>query len=376
MKHVLRTVENKNVIESIQTFLQQLLESKCVDALLVPRVLPGKDGFVQVLIKDPEVVKETNPLAPTMAVQSATIIKQLSMADEDTRIGVVLKPCELRAGIELVKFLQANFENLVIIGVDCPGTVEVRDYAAMEENDRAVTEKALIDWSSDAPADIKIRDACRICEFPAPVQADITIGIIGCDISREIACIINERFEEKYKESLQLDLKDGMPDGREEAVKAIVAKRRETRGKILGEMRGQIDSIDKFLKTFSTCIRCYNCMHACPICYCKECVFESPVFEHSADQLLKLVDRKNAVRMPADTLMFHLTRLTHMATSCVGCGMCDSACPNNLPVSRLFNLIGKELQDMFEYVPGRNVEEEAPVKEFKEQEFLAEGGAE
>jgi len=54
--------------------------------------------------------------------------------------------------------------------------------------------------------------------------------------------------------------------------------------------------------------------------------------------------------------------------------MCESACPSQLPISSLFSLIGRELQELFEYIPGRNVEEEPPVSVFKEDELQAESG--
>ena len=73
--------------------------------------------------------------------------------------------------------------------------------------------------------------------------------------------------------------------------------------------------------------------------------------------------------MPGDTLIFHLTRMSHMATSCVSCGMCESACPSGLHVARMFTSVGSELQALFEYIPGRDSEETPPVSTFKEEEL-------
>jgi len=42
-----------------------------------------------------------------------------------------MKSCEIRAIVELTKFLQVKLDNLYLIGIDCPGTFEVPDYARM-----------------------------------------------------------------------------------------------------------------------------------------------------------------------------------------------------------------------------------------------------
>ncbi len=79
--------------------------------------------------------------------------------------------------------------------------------------------------------------------------------------------------------------------------------------------------------------------------------------------------------MPTDTLIFHLIRMSHMVTSCIGCGLCDSGCPSRLPVATLFRSVGDRIQKMLQYVPGRSVEEVPPVAAFKEDELKIESGA-
>jgi formate dehydrogenase subunit beta len=91
-------------------------------------------------------------------------------------------------------------------------------------------------------------------------------------------------------------------------------------------------------------------------------------------QYVGWANQKGALRLPADTLLFHLTRLNHMGLSCVGCGMCTQACPVELPVGVVFRAIGQRLQEAFDYVPGRDPEETLPLITFKEDEWTDLGG--
>jgi formate dehydrogenase subunit beta len=366
MSSAVLKVENGDVLGTLRGVLGRMLESGFVKALLVPKELPGGRGFAQSLVRDPAQLADANPLAPTMAVQSASILSDLTATPAGGRIGAVLKPCELRAAVELSKFLQVKLDDLVTVGVDCQGTYEVAAFGEMTPDQRTAGMAELL---SGGGGNGGIREACRICEYPAPVGADVTLGFLGAPAG-EIAVVAGPRFEQELGEQLSLEL-GADPSWRAGAVEKAAAARRSAREKALAEMKPKADSLEQLLETFSNCIRCHNCMNVCPICYCKECVFKSAVMERRAEQLLKLAERKGAVRMPADTLMFHLTRLSHMATSCVSCGMCDTACPSGLPVSSLFSLVGGDLQKMFEYVPGRDASEEPPVAVFREKELEA-----
>ena len=58
-----------------------------------------------------------------------------------------------------------------------------------------------------------------------------------------------------------------------------------------------------------------------------------------------------------------------MGASCVGCGACEEACPSNIPLLKIFQLTGSDVQKLFEYVPGRSLEDEPPLSVFREGEF-------
>src|SRR4030043_1221608 len=117
--------------EAIIGFLKTLLEKGVVEAMVVPKRLPSGDGFVQTLIRDPEKLDGVCVLSPTMPVQSARVASNLTIKNLGRKVAVVLKACEIRAIVELTKFLQVKLDNLCLIGIDCPGTFEVADYAKM-----------------------------------------------------------------------------------------------------------------------------------------------------------------------------------------------------------------------------------------------------
>jgi len=50
-------------------------------------------------------------------------------------------------------------------------------------------------------------------------------------------------------------------------------------------------------------------------------------YAFEAEKYLGWAQRRGALRMPTNTLLFHLTRLNHMVISCVGCGLCAHHCP-------------------------------------------------
>ncbi len=380
-------VTEGRIDEAIKGFLKSLLEKEVVEAILIPKALPSQEGFVQTLIRNPEKLDGVCVLSPTMPVQSARALSQLSVKNLGKKVAAILKPCEIRATVELAKFLQVKMDLLYLIGVDCPGTFEVPDYARMVQEGRggeSLTKELLKGMEKGEvapPTGYAFRTACQMCEYPVVdsaekvSQADMVLKLFGYKGDQEIGIEIGDRLVKELEEKDILSLSEGDEGPRRDIIKKVVSDRTKKRDTVFQEFRGVVKDLQSFLDRFSTCVRCHNCMVACPICYCKECVFRTAVFEHDGDQFLRWADRKGGIRMPTDTLIFHLIRMSHMVTSCIGCGLCDSACPSKLPVATLFRSVGDKVQKMFQYIPGRDIQETPPVATFREDELKIESGA-
>jgi formate dehydrogenase subunit beta len=356
-----------NPLSALRQLLADLLKKGLVDAVLVPRPAPGGDNLVQALVKRPGSLADADPVAPVMPVQSARLVSALTVGGAPYRLGAVLKACELRATIELAKLKQVNLDGVLLIGVDCLGTYEVPDYAALVAAGHDPSAHALAGAAVGTVAPLpgaEFRVACQMCEQPLPEGAGLSVALLGLggDVLISGAADVLETLA--YEAATP-------PPAREEAVAALVSRRSAARDRLLAEWTGRVGDPGALLAEFSRCIRCHNCMVSCPLCYCKECLFRTATFDHEPQQYEGWLERHGALRLPADTLLFHLTRLNHMVASCVGCGACSSACPSHLPVATMFRAVGREVQALFDYTPGRSLEDELPVAAFREDELQA-----
>ena len=379
MRTTIIPVENNDTLAAVRGFLKRLLETEVVDALLVPMETPA-GAITPALVADPDLLDAANPLAPVMGLNAARVAGHVSIREPRGRIGVVLRPCELRALVELIKLQQASLDDVVTIGVDCLGTYDVPVYNTMQA-DSGVDMAALLATAQSgelAPQEgYTFRDACQMCEGPHVEQAEVTLELFGADLAAGIPVSMSDEVAEKLgMDSVEAERNQAIKKEpgfkRAEVVDKVVAARTQVRDARFAEMRQRLEQ-EGVEGVFAACVRCHNCMTVCPVCYCKTCLFKSPVFDHEPMQYMNWAQRKGAYRLPADTMLFHLTRLNHMVLSCIGCGMCTSDCPAELPVGLVFRTIGQQVQAVFDYVPGRSVEDPLPLVTFREDEWTEVG---
>jgi coenzyme F420-reducing hydrogenase delta subunit/ferredoxin len=109
---------------------------------------------------------------------------------------------------------------------------------------------------------------------------------------------------------------------------------------------------------FESCLRCYACRQACPLCYCAECMAEQldPAWQSIAIET-------------GEKAFFHVMRAFHQAGRCTGCKACADACPVGIPLGLLNQKVAKDVERLFGgYDTGLDPARPLPFTTFRKDE--------
>ncbi len=101
-------------------------------------------------------------------------------------------------------------------------------------------------------------------------------------------------------------------------------------------------------QAFSRCIKCYGCRNVCPQCFCEHCVLDEETWVEQGV-------------VPPPFPSFHMIRALHTIGKCVSCRECELACPADIPLTILYSLLRREVQEMFGYETGMDLEAMPPL---------------
>lgn len=349
-------VKNGDTLGAVRGILKTLLDKNIIDEMLVPLEVPRADQVAPILVKDAAPIDSANPLAPVMRVNTAAVISRVQADGRAARIGAVVRPCELRATIELAKAGRIDLRRLVLIGIDCMGTYEAEAYeqiARASARDESPADE-MMRWTRQGPiAPYRLRNACQMCEHFTADHADVAIGLIGMNVRERLLVQARDDIAE------QLNLAAGDADGREKAIARLVSIRHHRRDEAMANAGQLLTDLPSLVGLVAGCTACGECLDACPYCGC-EAFAPKPAKEPHTDRLRGWPGEGRVMRERTVVPFGGLIEWGRRAASCVGCGMCESSCARHVPLTSIQAVLGRKVQEEFHYVPGLKLEDKFP----------------
>jgi len=242
--------------------------------------------------------------------------------EQDLRpVGIVVKPCDSKTIVELMKEKILPRERVKIIGVRSRGSVDARKLDELLEQ---------------VPMDK--RSAIELTEDVGKDRDDVVIGYDGGELrvarteiqaSKCDVCVVHDPVVS------DVIVGGDEPDPRPDEFPELEELMRMDEEERWGYWREQL----------SRCVRCYACRDVCPLCYCAECVF---------DREKPYKWNEKSVELP-ENIFYHAVRALHLAGRCIDCGECQRACPMDIPVRLLNRYLIKQAKERFKVFPGINV---------------------
>jgi formate dehydrogenase subunit beta len=342
---------------AVTALLKFALEQKMVDAVLAVR--RGQDLYdaVPTVITDPKNVINTAGSLHCGTLLLSKFVKNYLNGAKDRKIALTVKGCDLMGLIELAKRNDVNLNNLLIIGVNCGGSVSpitarkmIKDIYGVdpdkvhkEEIDKG---QFIIEYegghkgiSIDELEDKGFgrRSNCRRCMYKVPRQADLACGNWGVIGDKAGKATFVEVCSDKGADFLSRAIKAGAL-----ATEPANPKGIEIRGKVEGAMlklgekwrKRDFTALRKdpwkiIERETARCIKCYSCIENCPVCF--------PTLKES-DKKSIMVEGGSIPPNP----MFHLRRFSHISDTCVNCGQCEELCPMQIPLALFSHAIRVE----------------------------------
>jgi formate dehydrogenase subunit beta len=312
---------NNEPLARSRSFLKAIWDYADLDGMLIPVYQPGHKSVKQTVIHHPEILQEADPFVPLMQVNASRMVIQWARKHPHDHMAAVLRACEIRALYEQIKNTGIDLENWLMIAVDCPACFPLQDFEWRVEKAgsvEALTKDVLRNARQGGIALDRFRSACGMCTRPGSPHEDICIGLLGLPVKDIILVNVhNEVILEKLDLGKVCDglAPQALVAQREEMLKAIEQRRERIRERqvknLAPDLPADLDQLTAFLMN---CQPCLSCMEVCPV--------------HAEALIPAVLNRRLTRELLRDWLV-----------ACAECGMCEQACPKEMPLVAIMDRI-------------------------------------
>jgi formate dehydrogenase (coenzyme F420) beta subunit len=306
--------------QKIRNIAQKLLEKGTVDVFI-----GYKKGTVA-MMNEPVLIKDPSEVEFLHWDSHCGLNLCNYLTGRKDRIGIVANGCNSRNIVTHIIENQIKREQLYIVGIPCTGIIDHRavkravgnrEILEVTEQDESFTVRGKGFQETFQKKDF-LRTNCAVCLHRNPVEYDEMVS----------APVPEQEGVEPFKD-----------------VEGVEKKSADEKRRF-------------FTRLISSCIRCYACRNACPLCYCPTCFVD----ESRPQWVGKSID-------PVDTMTFHFLRAYHCAGRCTDCGACETVCPVGIPVRQFTKKLNKDVFELFGWEAGVRADQRPPLDVYRPDDY-------
>ena len=226
----------------------------------------------------------------------------VSALGQHERVAVVAKTCDLGAISGLLREGQLPRDRLVVIGVRCAGVDGAHGGSALSAK-------------------------CLGCSGDPHPICDLVVTVDGVRESRQDPS----------------GAARDTPDARDVQIAHL-------------ESMPHDDRWAYWQRQFASCLRCYACRAACPLCYCSSCIVE----KHRPQWVPTAIDNRG-------NSSWNIIRALHLAGRCSGCDECARACPADIRIDLINRKLALEVERRYGSA-GLDPAKKSPLVEFRTED--------
>ena len=203
MNNWLKIKTQGDPLGTLRRLVSNIWEQGNLDGMLVPVEDQIGSGIKPQIIYESTRLEDVNPFKPLMSSNASKYIPEVMNKDPDFQLGALLRPCEMRALVEMSKRKKFSIERLVTISVDCLGTFPADEFtwrASRKGSTQELTREQLKFARQGGIMAYRYRSACQLCISPNAHGADLNIGIMGLPVRQTLLLSArNYDLEKKFK---------------------------------------------------------------------------------------------------------------------------------------------------------------------------------
>lgn len=310
--HKMIEVREGNPVQTTRQLLRIPLENNQLDEYFLPVWDEATLCPTPTVVSSPEMLSNADPFAPVMICNSGSIAFDHIEHNPDRRIGIVLRPCELRTLLFLLSERGIRPRNVLLISMDCLATFPAEDFGWRYEKseDRDSLSKTALHFAAQGgllPS--RYRGGCQLCAKPYPERADLQFELFGIETS-EYICLKSSHddiLERLGMESISfMPVPEEMIKRRERTLERLIGWRRQSRAYASAHLSPEQKTLPGLISHLKNCPDCQRILaQHCPI-------FELEWVTEGRDP-------------PSEAL-------ENWLGYCGGCGMCEHSCPQDYPI--------------------------------------------